>query len=858
MLMVCAMHRYTRWAISALSVSALLACGGGGGGGADTTGGSDVAVMSAEYTPLAVGDGWVYKQVDTQREFVMRVKDKTSVRNAEVMRVESIDFLTSPYADVSFYAIDRDGVREVFDDEDQVLEAIGSVNLLKFGVSSFEVLNKTIQLPDRDGDGVPENLELKLSAVVVGREPVTIGLGEFQDVLRVKTTLDASITYSRNAGKEAVLNEVEESWYAKGIGRIKYSDSDGTYELLAYKVGDRFSATGVLSIQTPPVAKTGPGGVLGVVFNGLLDPATVRAQSMTVTNAAGQAVPGVTTVAGRQLLFTPQAGAMVTAGMYGVRLNIGVQNWLGMGLAAPLSWSLEVDATAPTLLSVTPGRGAVDVPLDTPVVLTFSEPVFTTASMNRSDLSQSVALYSSASGPTETIEARISVSGATVTLTPNASLNRRRLYELVLINLVDESGNRMDFERVTFTTSQGMFSSPRIFDGGSLLSGSLAVAHTDIDGDGIADLIFSGNSAGVETRQTDLYMRRGQGGGEFLPKQRIWADSDAMSSCPIESIATADVNFDGRKDIGLGSATCGAIILLQNSDRSFALSQRLSGNGSNIQFIRMSANVDHYTLLLDSMYFAPSISKGSPNGLFAPLTELGQGRRLAVGDLNKDGFLDVVTTSPVSVGSTQLGIFVYLGNGAGFGQPKQYLSELDWPLVSGVAVGDVNGDGVPDVLALISGNSPYSKLRVYLGDGAGGLGTPVIYDVKDIPEAVRVADINGDGRQDVLITHSGWMTLSVLEQLPNGALGTPLLFNAPYGSSQGALLVTDINGDDRQDVVMGNTVSLQMPPAGRQASIASLSVMRLSSSAQVGVASGEAIRSAPAAFGIGWRKLRRL
>jgi len=158
--------------------------------------------------------------------------------------------------------------------------------------------------------------------------------------------VDASITYSRNAVKEAVLNEVEESWYAKGIGRVKYSDSDGTYELLAYKVGDRFTANSALSVQTPPVAKIGPGGVLGVVFNGFLDSDTVRAQSMEVTNAAGQAVPGVTTVAGRQLLFTPQAGATATQGIYSVRLNIGVQNWLGMGLAAPLSWSVEVDATA--------------------------------------------------------------------------------------------------------------------------------------------------------------------------------------------------------------------------------------------------------------------------------------------------------------------------------------------------------------------------------------------------------------------------------------------------------------------------------------------------------------------------------
>ncbi len=178
--------------------------------------------------------------------------------------------------------------------------------------------------------------------------------------------------------------------------------------------------------------------------------------------------------------------------------------------------------------------------------------------------------------------------------------------------------------------------------------------------------------------------------------------------------------------------------------------------------------------------------------------------------------------------------------------------------MAGVAVGDVNGDGAPDVVTLISGNSHYSKLRVYPGDGAGGLRSPVVYDVLDVPENVRVADINGDGRQDVVITHSGWLTLSVLEQLPNGTLDTPKLFDAPYEVSEGGLLVTDINGDGRLDVVMGNTVSLQMPPAAQQASIASVGGMQLGSPSQASAASGEAVRSAPAALGIGWRKLRRL
>ena len=93
-------------------------------------------------------------------------------------------------------------------------------------------------------------------------------------------------------------------------------------------------------------------------------------------------------------------------------------------------------------------------------------------------------------------------------------------------------------------------------------------------------------------------------------------------------------------------------------------------------------------------------------------------------------------------------LFISFGDGAGhFG--RSY--EIPFPgSIGGVVVGDLNGDGKQD-LAIADGppNSP-DNVSILLGDGAGHFGAPTAFGADSIYAPVAVGDFNGDGRQDLV------------------------------------------------------------------------------------------------------------
>jgi VCBS repeat protein len=164
---------------------------------------------------------------------------------------------------------------------------------------------------------------------------------------------------------------------------------------------------------------------------------------------------------------------------------------------------------------------------------------------------------------------------------------------------------------------------------------------------------------------------------------------------------------------------------------------------------------------------------------------------VAVGDLNNDGLLDVAWGSSNS-------LYVSLGDGkGGFRAPI---------LSSGVGtkemiVADFNGDGNPD-LAVNDG----SAVLIYLGDGHGNLtfkSQVSAYGGGDYGTAV--ADFNRDGILDIYDT--GWMTIQKWFQIYTGiGDGT---FNSeasvPTSSFAGFPAVGDFNGDGWLDLVVSES-----------------------------------------------------
>src|SRR5262249_58170440 len=119
---------------------------------------------------------------------------------------------------------------------------------------------------------------------------------------------------------------------------------------------------------------------------------------------------------------------------------------------------------------------------------------------------------------------------------------------------------------------------------------------------------------------------------------------------------------------------------------------------------------------------------------------------LRAADLNGDGIPDLVTanegSSPLHAGSVS--VLLGLGDGS-FLPPTDYATGTD---TEGIAVGDLNGDGIPDLAATNSDYFGYgedSSLSVLLGNGDGSFQPPVTLPSGMTPVGVVIGDLDGDG-----------------------------------------------------------------------------------------------------------------
>jgi hypothetical protein len=201
-----------------------------------------------------------------------------------------------------------------------------------------------------------------------------------------------------------------------------------------------------------------------------------------------------------------------------------------------------------------------------------------------------------------------------------------------------------------------------------------------------------------------------------------------------------------------------------------------------------------------------SILLGDGNGKFTPAkgSPFPAGHLpndIATGDFNRDAKFDLAVAN-----HDEKHLTVLLGDGTGGFTPAPHSPiEVEVrPHVHGVATGDLNGDGNPDLVTDSWGDDQVVAL---FGDGKGHFRTPgtFVKAGKRPYQRLRVADVNIDGKADIIATNSEGNNVTVLLSDDRGGFNQPAGSPFPCGDAPFNLAVGDVNLDGKHDLAIVNS-----------------------------------------------------
>ena len=328
--------------------------------------------------------------------------------------------------------------------------------------------------------------------------------------------------------------------------------------------------------------------------------------------------------------------------------------------------------------------------------------------------------------------------------------------------------------------------------------GLFAVAVADINNDGRLDLITAGPKQVIFTNA---------GNGVF--------GSNATVTIPAQSVAVVaqDLNLDGKVDLVFADQSTSSLIILTNNGSGVFGSNatlHVSGNfyGDPNLFTAVDINADGKMDLI-----CGSLNTATLTGLLTIFTNNGAGgfvlkttvnlpseytaSSLYALDMNNDGKPDVVTVGYNYAGPPSA--LVFTNNGTG---NLTFCTSAPVDPNAYFTVADINNDGRPD---LIVSDSYNSGLTTYIQNPTPQPATGYAqhqYTAGNNSIGLAAADINNDGQTDLITADSQGATLTVLTNNGSGIFGSNVTLNV--GSQPFSVAAADINNDGRVDLISAN------------------------------------------------------
>lgn len=289
-------------------------------------------------------------------------------------------------------------------------------------------------------------------------------------------------------------------------------------------------------------------------------------------------------------------------------------------------------------------------------------------------------------------------------------------------------------------------------------AGPVTAALMDVDGDGISDIVA------LNRLDKTITLLSGKGDGSFEAGSTL-----SLSASPVAAVV-GDFNGDGKPDLAV-LGDCGAESCTQPGSVEVLFGQAGGGFHSGAVY---------------SVGYKPVA--------------------IAAGDLNGDKMTDLVVANrcgaDASCQSAGTATVLMASSGGKFNAAGPNTGAINiGNSPAGIALGDLAGRGVLDMVVSRAGDNTVAALR---GNGDGTFGTATSYAVGNGPGALALGDFDGDGKLDIAVANTADSTVSVLFGTGSGKMGTasvmlvgsgPAALTAIAGSSDKATALVTANAD---------------------------------------------------------------